>query len=101
MSLTVPIRDVNHASPSSRAESTGIGRRSTPPAAVKLLLPVWGYRFVRQFLDVGLPTLLAPGNLPALARTLPCEFVILTSEEDEPFIRLHPTFRALSDICAT
>jgi hypothetical protein len=101
MSLTVPIRDVNHASPSSRAESAGIGRRSTPPAAIKLLLPVWGYGFVRQFLDAGLPTLLAPGNLPALASTLPCEFVILTSEDDEPFIRLHPTFRALSDICTT
>lgn len=101
MSLTVPIRDVNHASPSSRAESAGIGRRSTPPAAIKLLLPVWGHRFVRQFLDVGLSTLLAPGNLPALVSMLPCEFVILTSEDDESFIRLHPTFRALSKICAT
>ena len=43
-----------------------------PPQAVKLLLPVWGYRFVRQFLECCLPTLLAPGNVPALAGTLPC-----------------------------
>lgn len=101
MSLTVPIQSVNHASPSSLAESERVGRRSTPPAAIKLLLPVWGHRFVRQFLDVGLSTLLAPGNLPALGSMLPCEFVILTSEDDEPLIQLHPTFRSLSSICPT
>ena len=100
MSLTIPIRSTNHASPLSGAEAAGTGRRSTPPAAIKLLLPVWGDRFVRQFLDYGLPTLLAPGNLPALASLLPCEFVILTGEDDEVIIRLHPNFRALSKICA-
>lgn len=92
---------MNHVSSSLRADSARIGRRSTPPAAIKLLLPVWGDRFVRQFLDVGLPTLLATGNVPALASMVPCEFVILTSEDDEPVIRLHPTFRALQKICAT
>jgi hypothetical protein len=35
--------------------------------AVQELLPVWGHRFVRQFLEFCLPTLLAPGNVPALA----------------------------------
>jgi len=90
---------VDHAPFSSRAESVRTERRLSPPAAVKMLLPVWGYRFVRQFLDASLPTLLAPGNLPALAGMLPCEFIVLTSEADEAFIRLHPTFRALSEIC--
>lgn len=99
MSLTVPYRSSDHASPSSGAESAGTGRRATPPNAIKVLLPVWGERFVRQFLDYGLPTLLAPGNLPAIVGMLPCEFVILTSEDDEPFVRLHPNFRALSKIC--
>jgi len=92
---------VDHVPFPSRAESVRADRRSTPPAAIKLLLPVWGYRFVRQFLDASLPTLLAPGNLPTLAGTLPCEFVILTSESDAPYIREHPTFRALSEICDT
>ncbi len=101
MKLTVPIRYVNHPPSSSRADSARIARRPTPPTATKLLLPVWGYQFVRPFLDATLPTLLAPGNLPALARMLPSKFIILTSEDDEPFIRLHPTFRALSDICPT
>jgi hypothetical protein len=69
------------------------------PKAIKLLLPVWGYRYVRQFLELGLPTLLAPGNVPALAQSLPCEFVILTSTEDEAYIREHPAFARLAAIC--
>src|SRR5271168_116970 len=74
--------------------------RRPPPKVVKCVLPVWGYKFVRQFLDVGLRTMLAPGNVPALAAALPCEFILLTRYEDEPFLRLHPSFRALSDVCA-
>ena len=31
----------------------------SPPKAAKLLLCVWGYHYVRQFLEFGLPTLLA------------------------------------------
>ncbi len=70
-----------------------------PPKYVRCLLPIWGYRFVRQFLDVGLPTWLAEGNLPALAACLPTEFVLLTSREDEIFIRRHPMFAELKKIC--
>ena len=58
----------------------------SPPKAAKLLLCVWGYHYVRQFLEFGLPTLLAPGNVPAVAAELPTEFVILTSSDDEAFI---------------
>jgi hypothetical protein len=70
-----------------------------PPKAVKVLLPVWGYQYVRQFLDLGLPTLLAPGNVPALAQALPCQFEILTSNEDETFIRRHSGFARLASHC--
>lgn len=73
--------------------------RRPPPKAVKCVLPVWGYSFVRQFLEVGLRTMLAPGNVPALAASLPCTFILLTSREDEAFLRLHPSFRALSAVC--
>jgi hypothetical protein len=66
------------------------------PRAIKVLLPVWGSRYVRQFLENGLPTLLAPGNVPTLAAALPTEFVILTSVGDEAAIREHPAFRRLS-----
>ncbi len=71
-----------------------------PPRSVKLLLPVWGHRYVRQFLEVGLPSLMAPGNVPALAQALPCEFHVLTSAADESYIRQHHAFLRLGGICA-
>ena len=70
-----------------------------PPKAVKLLVPVWGYHHVRYFLECSLPTMLAPGNVPAISAALPTEFVILTSADDEAFIRQHPAFKALAASC--
>src|SRR5262245_32650578 len=76
-------------------------RRVAPPAAAKLMVPVWGYQHVRQFLEPSLPTLLAPGNVPALAAALDCEFIILTSEEDRDYIREHAGFKRLAHVCRT
>ena len=73
--------------------------RRSPPKAARVLLPVWGYRYVRQFLECGLPTLLAPGNVPGLAAALPTEFVLLISADDQPFIAEHPAFRRLAESC--
>jgi 2-polyprenyl-3-methyl-5-hydroxy-6-metoxy-1,4-benzoquinol methylase len=71
------------------------------PSAVKLLLPVWGYLYVRYFLECSLPTLLAPGNIPTVAAALPSEFILLTSAEDEAYIREHPNFKRLAAMCST
>ena len=73
--------------------------RRPPPKAAILLLPVWGYSYVRQFLECGLPTLLAPGNVPAVAAALPTEFIILTSVDDIPLIHEHPALKRLDGIC--
>jgi 2-polyprenyl-3-methyl-5-hydroxy-6-metoxy-1,4-benzoquinol methylase len=89
---------------STRASKKGLvapAERRSAPTAVQVLLPVWGYQYVRQFLELGLPTLLAPGNVPALAKELPTKFVILTSAEDEPFIREHRAFKRLAAACDT
>jgi hypothetical protein len=59
---------------------------------------VWGEEFVGQFLEYSLPTLLAPGNLPALARALPTHFVFLTRARDEAAIRAHPACERLAQI---
>ena len=75
--------------------------QQSPPKAVKVLLPVWGYSYVRQFLECGLLTLLAPGNIPAVAAALPTEFILLTSAEDEPYIREHGIIKRLATICKT
>ncbi len=69
------------------------------PRQVRLLLPIWGYKYVRDFLDISLPTWLAPGNLPAVAAALPAEFVLLTSREDEPYFRVDPAFKRLAAAC--
>jgi hypothetical protein len=74
-------------------------RRASPPKEIQLLLPVWGRGYVKQFLDSGLPTLLAPGNLPALAASLPCTFIFLTSSEDADTLRDHPGIRYLRSFC--
>jgi hypothetical protein len=66
-----------------------------------LLLPVWGYRYVKQFLEFALPTMLAPGNVPALASILPCTFALLTSSDDADTIAAHPGYQLLSSICKT
>src|ERR1700733_4640520 len=75
--------------------------RRDAPRAIKVVLPVWGYTYVRQFLECGLPTLLAPGNIPALAAALPTEFVLLTSEDDKELFEQNPTFQRLASLCKT
>jgi hypothetical protein len=65
-----------------------------------LLMPVWGYRFTQRFLEFCLPTLLAPNNLPALARQLPCRFILLSSESDVSLICAHPAWQKLAQVCA-
>jgi hypothetical protein len=87
--------------PSTPVETAIAPLRRSPPAAIKLILPVWGYKYVRKFLETSLPTMLAPGNVPALASALDCEFIILTSEDDKDFIADHPAFQYLSSLCPT
>src|SRR5258708_19535309 len=72
-----------------------------PLKRIRCLLPVWGYAYAKKFLEVALPTWLADGNLPAISRMVPTEFVLLTSREDEIYIRAHPSFKRLSAICET
>lgn len=75
--------------------------RRPPPKRVRCLLPIWGSKYVREFLSLRLPTWLAPGNIPALADTLATEFVFLTTEDDATFLTSHPGYRRLSRICPT
>jgi hypothetical protein len=74
-------------------------RRQQPPKAIQLLLPVWGESFIAQFLLVSLPTLLAPGNLPSIAKALPCKLIFLTSSEGADVLRDHPAIHYVQDIC--
>ena len=71
------LRTRSGAPPEARVAPGPSAAARPPLAAVTLLLPVWGYRFVSQFLEFCLPTLLARGNIPAIAAALPCRFVLL------------------------
>ncbi|MCW5770139.1 MAG: hypothetical protein KIT16_00785 [Rhodospirillaceae bacterium] len=77
-----------------------IEARRAPPKRVQCLLPVWGDKYVQEFLDWRLPTWLAPGNIPALAAALPTEFVFLTGRDDEACLKQHPGYERLSRLCA-
>jgi hypothetical protein len=79
----------------------GIPARRPPAKACALLLPVWGAAHVGKFLDFCLPTLLAPGNIPALAQALPTRFVLLTRSADMPLTLAHPAWRQLAQCCDT
>ena len=49
--------------------------------------PVWGRNHIGLFLEVGLPSLLAPGNLPGISKICECRFIIYTLPEDEQRLR--------------
>ena len=75
------------------------GKRRSPPKAIQLLVPVWGTFFTSQFLEISLPTLLSPGNLPALAKALPCKLVLLTSSTDAADLKDHAAIHYLRSVC--
>ena len=86
------------AAPGERGPEAGDSNRGGPKA-IQLLVPVWGTPFISQFLRVSLPTLLAPGNLPALAKSLPCKLVFLTSSDDAADLRDHAAVHYLRSVC--
>lgn len=65
----------------------------------KLLLVVWGERYIDRFSELALPCLLAPGNLPALASGCELEFIVLTSEVGADYFRRHRSLQRLPGIC--
>ena len=71
-----------------------------PLSDVRILLPVWGKRYIEQFLDFCLPTLLAEGNLPALCRRAACTFVLSTRTRDVEIVRSNAYWQTLERLCA-
>lgn len=63
---------------------------------IDIATAVWGDWHLGIFLDVNLPTLLEPGNLPVLARQHRPHYRIQTRVADVPRIRASPSFERLS-----
>lgn len=55
----------------------------------------WGEEYVRMFLEYNLPSLLAPGNLPALAQAGEVDFCIYTERDHLETIRQSPCYALL------
>ena len=53
----------------------------------RIIIPVWGEKYLQRMDDICLPALLAPGNLHHLAKHFDCELVILT--ESKSFDTVH------------
>jgi hypothetical protein len=70
-----------------------------PPSNIQILLPVWGEQYTRGFLDFCLPSLLAPGNIPALSRLAASSLVLLTPARDAVVIKQSPLWTLLRHYC--
>ncbi len=68
------------------------------PLRFVLSTPVWGPNHIGLYLSVGLPSLLAPGNLPALARRTRSRYLIHTRPQDIAEIEASPVCRRLDGI---
>ena len=66
---------------------------------ISVLLGVWGEKFIKDFLQFSLPSLLAPGNAPALANNYKTRFTFLTRKNDLDVFEQSPAFQKLKSIC--
>jgi hypothetical protein len=66
--------------------------RSAARLKARIIIPVWGAKYVERLGSACLPALLAPGNLPYLAEHFECELVVVTES------RLFDAVRALEAV---
>ncbi len=59
----------------------------------------WGDGYVDELLNLALPALLAPGNLPAVAAQVSCELVLVSEKRLFVKIASHPAVREVQKLC--
>jgi hypothetical protein len=72
------------------------GGKTAIEAGLQIIVPVWGEAYTRLFAELCLPTLLAPGNIPALPHRERHVFAIYTTPDDRRIIEAAPAFALLS-----
>ena len=65
----------------------------------RLIIPVWGERYLGKVLSITLPAVLAPGNLPALRETFDVELAIVTESRLFDMVKGSPCFQAAASVC--
>jgi tetratricopeptide (TPR) repeat protein len=71
------------------------------PIRFYVSVPVWGANHVDLFINIGLPSLLSPGNLPGLRHLRESRFIVHTLPEDETRLTGAPAFRRLAELIPT
>jgi hypothetical protein len=75
-------------------EGTGFMRK----LPIYFITPVWGRVYVRTYLDIVLPSQLAPNNIPAIPDNSQSRYIICTTRDDAKTIKDSRYFRQLEDI---
>jgi hypothetical protein len=65
----------------------------------RIITYAWGETYLRELLTLTLPALLAPGNLPSVAASVPCELVILTEERFFATVNSHASILRAKEFC--
>ena len=63
-----------------------------------ILVPVWGERYVAQFAEYGLRSLLSRGNVPWLSQNHRVQATILTRADSRQYVEAQPAFRRLAEL---
>ncbi len=66
----------------------------------RIIMTVWGEGYLTEMLEVTLPAVVAPGNLPALAELVECEYVLVTESAFFDRIRATPIFQRIEAVCS-
>lgn len=66
---------------------------------INILLPVWGKEYIKNFLQLSLRTLLAPGNIPNIAIHHHVKMIFLTKNDDQDAFKKHPAYKKLATLC--
>ena len=64
---------------------------------VCFLLVVWGKKYIKNFLNLSLPSLLAEGNIPAFCQRYETHFIFLTRSEHVNDFNQSPSFQKLKN----
>jgi hypothetical protein len=81
-----------------RATEAGNAWRKYKPGGERFTLSctAWGDDYIRDFMNYNVRSMLAPGNLPALAELGECRFFVVTTENGRAAIKAHPVFEQAS-----
>ena len=66
----------------------------------RLIMVAWGEAYLDHLLRFAVPSVLAPGNLPALAEEFACEFVLVTEAHLFERVKNDPSYPQLCRYCS-